>query len=144
MPPTSLLTPMSSNYPLLKNMGRSKTDPGGSDSESTTPVKTPISGLSFDSSKLGVVMDANGVRFYYMLLMMISFSYNIVAFIKAILTGHISVKTFNPRFVCRFYETSNPQRCHWHLCVSSKGSSSMLAKYLCHWHFWKLCFSALF
>jgi len=62
MPPTSLLTPMGSNYPSLRTVGRSKTDPGGSDSESTTPVKTPISGLSFDLSKLGVSMDTNGLK----------------------------------------------------------------------------------
>ena len=80
MPPTSLLTPMCSNYPSLKTVGRSKTDPGGSDSESTTPVKTPISGLSFDSSKLGVSMDANGVRLFFIYTIFIKIDYQLIDF----------------------------------------------------------------
>ena len=80
MPPTSLLTPMGSNYPSLRTVGRSKTDPGGSDSESTTPVKTPISGLSFDLSKLGVSMDTNGVRLLLIYMTFIRIDYHWIVF----------------------------------------------------------------
>uniref|UniRef100_A0A914YGS6 Globin domain-containing protein n=1 Tax=Panagrolaimus superbus TaxID=310955 RepID=A0A914YGS6_9BILA len=56
LPPTSLLSPSNNGYPSLRDVGRSKTDPGGgAESEGATPTvptKAVISGFSFDSTKL--------------------------------------------------------------------------------------------
>uniref|UniRef100_A0AC34QWU1 Globin n=1 Tax=Panagrolaimus sp. JU765 TaxID=591449 RepID=A0AC34QWU1_9BILA len=60
--PSTLLSPSSSTYPSLRNVGRSKTDPGGSENVTNQSQKCPFSGLSFDASKLGVSMDATSLK----------------------------------------------------------------------------------
>jgi hypothetical protein len=54
LPPSSLLSPSNNGYPSLRDVGRSKTDPGTVESEGTTPIVPTkvIAGYSFDSTKL--------------------------------------------------------------------------------------------